>query len=155
MLIRYGTCKSTKIVWFISKVEFKSQIDLKRVGKTQVVGDYSCDWHKTIKTNVTITQVAQHIYIKQATKNVIWQPAYCWQFKLMYEMLPDPNNEGSDWITGIKTFGWSGGLYVSPPPAGISSRGGGVESFFPLSAISVQNNTSLMELFCDWKPKQS
>lgn len=51
-------------------------------------------------------------------------------------MLPDPNNEGSDWITGIKTFGWSGGFNVSPPPAGISSRGGGVESFFPLSAIS-------------------
>ena len=55
--------------------------------------------------------------------------------KEIEQLVPDPSNDGSDWITGIKTFGWSGGFRVSPPPAGINSRGGGVVSFFPLSAI--------------------
>lgn len=55
----------------------------------------------------------------------------------MFEMLFDLNNEGLDWIIGIKIFGWFGGFNVSFFFVGISSRGGGVEFFFFLFVISV------------------
>lgn len=49
--------------------------------------------------------------------------------------LPGDKSDASDWITGMSTLGWEGGFNVKPPPAGINTSGGGVESFFPLSAI--------------------
>lgn len=47
----------------------------------------------------------------------------------------------SDWMTGISTLGCSGGLRVSPPLAGISSKGGGVASLRLRSAIAVNHVT--------------